>query len=256
MKPRIDDMHFRSMLDIIKPIVSPEQSLQSHKSIIRRASPRKTRSQGDVQVLRDIEQWLTVPQHSLLVLQAEARAQVRVQRIATEVVGRLTPESNQVIWYLSGIGNDKTSTSCTTEVLRTLLSQLMRLFPSLVTENPHYFNASKLSSLHSAKEWLDLISQLCKLLPTCFVIVEAEDVLRNEGSSSSLMGLLSTLSSRLIEAKAPVKLLLVDHTKFWAGAGTLASVIQIQREVFAPRKRWRGSPQLNASTRSRYLHRL
>lgn len=130
-----------------------------------------------------------------------------------EVIGRLKPQQQQVVWYLSSIAADEASRASTTEVLRTLVGQMTAMAPQIVSDSPDSFNVKKLSASHSDEEWLQLLCWLLERLPACFVVIEAEDVMRNEGDSGGLMTILRTLSSQLSEKSLGVKLLVVNYRR-------------------------------------------
>lgn len=197
----------------LKPSTSPEQALQSHQSLIRRTTPKLAHSPDDARVLRVISNWAQRPQSPLLVLQAEARAQSRVKRLAIEVIGSLKPRGQPVVWYLSRTSPHEADRASTTEVLRTLVVQLMAMAPQIVSDSPDNFNVKKLSASHSDQEWLELLCWMLGHIPACFVVIEAEDVMRNEGGSGALMTLLRTLSSHLAEKGLGVKVLVVSYRR-------------------------------------------
>jgi hypothetical protein len=213
IKPRVFDMHFKDMMDILKPNISPEQTLQSHQSLIRRTTPKLTHSPDDARVLRAISNWAQRPQSPVLVLQAEVRAQSRVKRLAIEVIGSLKPHGQPIVWYLSSTSPHEASMASTAGVLRTLVAQLMVMAPQIVSNSPDNFNAKKLLASHSDEEWLQLLCWLLEQVPARFVVIEAEDVMRNEGDSGSLMAILKTLSSQLVEKGLGVKLLVVSYRR-------------------------------------------
>lgn len=234
IKPRIGDMHFKDMLDVLKPDTLPEHSLRKHKSIVCRASSGRNRNQNVTNILQAVGQWISSSQSSLLILQAQPRARVRVKEIATEVIGLLRPKSKHVIWYLSNINADQDGAACATEVFRNLVFQLVKLTPDFVSSSPDNFNLAKLSASHSEEEWLGLLCQILRQLPACFVIIEAEDVWRNEGRSGGFTEILVRLSRHLDENGTSAKLLVVSYNRSWQGDGNSTRVIEVAEESRIP----------------------
>ncbi|KAH6972270.1 hypothetical protein BKA56DRAFT_494106 [Ilyonectria sp. MPI-CAGE-AT-0026] len=243
MKPRIGEMHLKDMLDTMRPNRSPEESLQRHRSIIRRSSTWRSRNQGTLHILQIIGQWITGPQSSLLVLRTQPRAQAQVKEIATEVIGLLRPRTEQVVWYLSTTNIDEGDMACTGEVLRNLAFQLMKLAPDLMSSDSENFSIAKLSASHSEDEWLSLLCWILGHLSSCFVIVEAEDVSKNEGDSGKLMELLGRLEKRFNEMRTVVKLLVVSYNSSWPAEGTSAKVVDVQWEQPVPKRMRKPGPR-------------
>ncbi|KAL6407255.1 hypothetical protein AUP68_10084 [Ilyonectria robusta] len=243
MKPRIGEMHLKDMLDTMRPNRSPEESLQRHRSIIRRSSTWRSRNQGTLHILQIIGQWITSPQSSLLVLRTQPRAQAQVKEIATEVIGLLRPRTEQVIWYLSATNIDEGDMACTGEVLRNLAFQLMKLAPDLMSSGSENLSITKLSASHSEDEWLNLLCWILGHLSSCFVIVEAEDVSKNEGNSGNLMELLHRLEKRFNEMRTVVKLLVVSYNSSWPAGGTSAKVVDVQWEQPVPKRMRKPGPR-------------
>lgn len=253
IKPRIYDMHFKNMVDILKPTIEPEQALQRHASIIRRSAPRSSRDPDEARIFLRISQWARSQKSPLLVLQTEPRAQSRVKRLAVEVIRLLKPQSNQVFWYLSSINPDDAAKASTAELIRTLIFQIMTIAPDVVTENANIFNAAKLLASHSDEEWFQLLLWSLQNIAACFIIIEAEDVMRNEGTgrtSEGLMTILQDMAYRVRESGHDIKLLVVSYHRYQVLIGSQATVIAIKRETPAARRRWRGRPPLNDHLRN------
>ncbi|ETS73986.1 hypothetical protein PFICI_13852 [Pestalotiopsis fici W106-1] len=211
MKPRLVDMHFNHVLGVLKPKRSPEDALQKHRSLIRRSSPWRSQNRDTFEIFQRLGQWISAPKTSLLVLQAQPRAQSRVKEIATQLIGTLQPTSKRVIWYLSSISFADLDAVSAIEVLRTLVYQSMKLEPGLVISQPENFNTAKLHASHTESEWFDLLCSILRRLATCFIIVEAEDVFRDEEEANKLVQAFEMLADRFQSAGMAIKLLLVSY---------------------------------------------
>lgn len=211
MKPRIVDMHFNHVLGVLKPKRSPQDALQKHRSIIRRSSPWRANNRDTFEIIQRLGEWISTPNTSLLVLQAQPRAQARVKEIATQLIGTLQPKTKRVIWYLSSISFADLDAVSVIEVLRTLVYQSMKLEPGLVVAQPENFNTAKLHASHTETEWFDLLCSILRRLGTCFIIVEAEDVSRDEEAANKLVQALQMLSNRFYSTGVSIKLLLVSY---------------------------------------------
>lgn len=234
IKPRITDMHYHDMLSVLKPRHCPEATLERHRSIIRRQSnPRKIRARqtnpANIRILQTIGNWISSPSCSSLILNVRPGAQSRVKKLATEVVGLLKPQGHRVIWYLSPStsgGISEGGVRCTTtEVLRTLVFQSMKLSPDLVGSSPDTLTVAKLSASHEEHEWEDLLLWVLRRLTGCFIVVEAEDVVRGERDEASNMesgrfvGVFQRLARRFDqEGMGGVKLLFVSYDGVWGSA--------------------------------------
>lgn len=241
MKPRIIDMHFNQILGVLKPRRSPEEALQKHKSLIRRYSPWRNQNQNTAELLQSVGQWISTPKSSLLVLQTQSRAQSRVKEIATELIGLLQPQSKKVIWYLSSISFEDQDCVSSIEVLKSLAFQSMRLAPELVASEPGSFTTAKLHAPHSEGEWLDLLCSILRRLATCFIIVEAEDVFRDEEEARQLVELFQKLTGRFQDTGTAIKLLVVNYGDVWPSSnlfgGPQADILIVNREAPVPPRR-------------------
>ncbi|KAM7211291.1 hypothetical protein V8F06_013323 [Rhypophila decipiens] len=266
--PRIIDMHLHDILATLQPQHCPEQALARHKSIIRRTSnPRQIRARQTnpqtARIFNVIGNWITSPKSSLLVLNTQPRAQARVKEIVTEVIGRVralgqvqgqttTTTGSNVIWYLSRSGNETT----TTEILKSLIFQTIKLAPELVVGanfGSNSLTVAKLGGHHEDHEWLELLYWTLRRLPAgCFVVVEAEDLLFGDAESeqgSDFIEMFQGLAGRLGENGINgVKFLVVGYGKNSAsekpvvgGGGVEQIVVDVYREApVLPRARLTG----------------
>jgi hypothetical protein len=214
MKPRIVDMHFNHVLGVLKPKRSPLDALQKHRSIVRRSSPWRANNREIFKIIQRLGEWISTPNTSLLVLQAQPRAQARVKEIATQLIGTLQTKTKRVIWYLSSISFADLDAVSVIEVLRTLVYQSMKLKPELVVAQPENLSTAKLHASHTETEWFDLLCSILGQLGTCFIIVEAEDVSRDEPEANKLAQALQMLANRFQSTGISIKLLLVSYGSF------------------------------------------
>lgn len=209
MMPRVMDIHFNQVLDVLKPKRSPEEALQKHKSLVRRASPWQRQNRDAVKILQRVGNWILAPRSSLLMLQTQPRAQARVKQIATELIGQLYSE--KLIWYLSSFNVNDHGTVSTTEVLKSLVFQSMKQAPDLMASEPSNFTTAKLHGSHTEDEWADLLCCVLRRLKTCFLIVDAEDVFGDVEEAKQLMKVLLGLLDRFQDMEAVIKLLVVNY---------------------------------------------
>jgi len=242
MVPRVMDIHFNQVLDALKPKRSPEEALQKHKSLIRRASPWRSQNHDTVKILQTVGNWIMAPRSSLLVLQARPRAQARVKEIATELIGQL--HSKNVIWYLSSFNSEDDGAISAMEVLKSLVFQSMKQAPELVTSEPGSFTAAKLHGSHTEDEWADLLCYVLGRLKTCFLIVDAEHVFGHVEEAKQLMGVFTGLMGRFQGMEAVLKLLVVsycDDSEWVGGEARLGKermqVLVVNREAPVPPRR-------------------
>ncbi|KAI0861142.1 hypothetical protein F4860DRAFT_524570 [Xylaria cubensis] len=248
IKPRVTDIHFKQMLDILEPKRSPEDALRSHQSLIRRSSPWRRRNTNTVSVLQSVTRWISSPASAVLVLQAQPRAQARVKEIATEVIELLRPQARQLVWYLSDIRSDANGTADTSDLLRSLVFQSMKLAPDLMSSNPELFSVAKLSGSHNREEWAQLLGWILQRLNESFVIIEADDVVRNDSQSSQFAQTFQWLAQHLNESNTRVKLLIVSYDTTWRSYMEdnegLGEVTDVWREAPVPRRMRRGNSRM------------
>ncbi|VUC36835.1 unnamed protein product [Clonostachys rosea] len=237
IEQQVNSMHLKDMLDALHPQISPEKSLRRYQSFVQKASPRSNRNAQNLQTLGRIGQWLQKPQSPLLVLQAGIMTQTEVKRIALDVIEWLQPKSQHLVWYLSSIKRTEAAPSAT-GVLQTLIFQLMKLAPALVVANPGLFNAGKLATPHREDEWLQLLFWMFQHIAACFVVIEAQDVMRDRDENIAMMNLFQRLSQRLKDANVGIKLLFVCYSRFENSLGTPATVIDVRQSAQSRRQRF------------------
>ncbi|GAB1312744.1 Nacht domain protein [Madurella fahalii] len=265
MMPRVIDMHFDQILGVLKPKRSPEDALRKHKSLIKRSSPWRSQNQDTVRILRSVGEWVLAPQSSSLILQTQPRAHTRVKEIATELIGQLC--SKKVIWYLPSISIEEQSTVSTTEVLRSLVFQSLKQVPELVASQPNNFTTAKLHASHSEAEWLNLLCCTLRHLKTRFLVVDAEDVLKDAEQAEQLVGVFRELMDRFQDTETAIKLLVVNYSDALLGPGLLGGprmkIQTVSREAPVPprlrrpgaRSIFRGAIWGDAAVRKSFVQR-
>lgn len=235
MKPRLEDMHFSHVLGVLKPTRTPEEALLKHKSLARRSQPWSNRPGSMMEILESIRNWISSPDSSFLVLQTQPRAQARVKQLTSELISHLQPQSNRIAWYLSATCPTGDSAASLTDVVRSLLYQFLKMVPNIVAALPNNFSVAKLESQHSDSEWRELLSHVVDHLGSCFIIVEAEDVLADPAEGNRLTSLLQRLIGHCNLSRSAVKVLVVSYDRSWEHFADMANmggrIIQVRREV-------------------------
>lgn len=190
---------------MMKPKKLPEDNFRVQGSITRRSNPWRTQAQEKIGLLQRIGQWLSDSQGSLLILQTQIRGRARAKDLAVELISLLKPQHSNVIWHLSIAGEEGSSA---TRIIKTLIYQCMTLAPNVVQSSPEMFSATRLSAPHSHQEWVELLWNMLKHMGSCFIIVEAEDLIGDD-ESQSLDEVWRSLQGRLKESPVILKLLIV-----------------------------------------------
>ncbi|RGP72193.1 hypothetical protein FSPOR_2865 [Fusarium sporotrichioides] len=242
MKPRIGDMHFSHVLSALEPKNSPESSLQVHRSLIRRSSPWRSQNKNTLELIQSVGQWISSPRSPLLILQTQPRAQARVKEIATELIGMLQPHSKSVVWHLSSVSSKQNDGISSIDILKSLIFQCMKLVPELITSDPGKFSAVTMHANHSEVEWLELLCYILRHMNTCFVVIEASDVLGDKIESEQLFGLVQRLAAQFQDGGNSIKLVIVNYSSSWNASspiGRLGRVLSVNREPPVPPARRR-----------------
>jgi hypothetical protein len=169
-----------------------------------------------VKLFKTITEWISAPRSSLVVLRTHAGAHARVKEIATELIGHLQPGSKPVVWYLSGFDAEENSNPVgakTIDIIKSMISQSMSVNPAFVMADPGNFNVAKLKAHHSFAEWLGLFVHLLQGIGNLFVVLEAEDVFRNEEEARSLDQLFEAFLDVVHGPESSVKILIVAYGK-------------------------------------------
>jgi hypothetical protein len=152
----------------------------------------------------------------MFIVRAGLRAEARTKDMAVEVTGLLreaTP-ALPVFWHLSlPIGSNAIATL--DNVLKDLVFQVLRHDYTIVSQDPHLGSIQAFQAEHNHREWTQLaIRVLCKI-PSCFVVIETEDIYRRDGPSSDIVQRIydtfSHIFAEVVKAGCTLKLLLVTY---------------------------------------------
>ncbi|KAH6691570.1 hypothetical protein F5X68DRAFT_252609 [Plectosphaerella plurivora] len=233
------EVNLRQILPALELAANPEGALSQHRSLARQTSPWRRPNRDDNDLYRDLRAWVNGDTTSVLVLQAMPLAQKRIRQIITTAIAALQQQGQAAIWYLSDTGAEKdgcSSVEGVRVVLQTLIAQVIRLLPETLCVNHTDSNSLRPSGPHSEEELLTLLVLILRRIGTCFVVIEAEDVARRAGGHEMLSRLFGSLSSRLTDSTAPVKLLFVSYQPFPSGSTPHLRLRSIGQDAPVPPK--------------------
>jgi hypothetical protein len=176
MKPRMIDLQFMKIYDMLSPDVNPDTLLKRHTALAR---SRRQTSAGHIQASVDIPkllgQWMSAVGSSLFILRSGPRASAITRDHAINIINYLRSAHYKVFWILSP------TSACDSEpsmmnILRSLVYQVIHHDPNILLRFPENLNGQQFLSNRSESEWLDLLCLLISRLDKCFLIVETEDL--------------------------------------------------------------------------------
>lgn len=198
---RVRGMESRLEFSALKPSTLPTKALVKHRSVSRAKQPWTMQNQDIVCLLTAIGGWIESPESTLLVITA-----MHGREIAAELVGGiLQPKAKHICWHLSAGGEAVT----TAGILRSLAWQLHELDPpgvaSCVDGNLDHTDQERIAHL---------LGLILIRLGLCYLIIDADDIIKLPGSSADLDKLTCTLQDivdRVSDAGSQVKVLLIGN---------------------------------------------
>jgi hypothetical protein len=175
INPRIYDIQFSNIMDILQPKESPEETLQKVQSFARRLQVPSRPSRDSADLLACLGQWVSREGPSLFLVRVGLRAEWKAKEFATDVIKILQPLPYGVIWKLSWSGY-KNGVSPLEDMIKSLIFQALRYDPTLLHNYPNELNVTKFQAKHTEAEWVSLVTHLFSRLSKCFLVIEAEDV--------------------------------------------------------------------------------
>jgi hypothetical protein len=168
-------MQLSSILQVLKPQQSPEETLAKVQSLAKRVQMSNIPSRDSVDLLKSLGTWVSREESALFLVKVGVRAEAKAKEFAADVVKLLQPMPYGVIWNLSWIRSHGSVPSMT-DMIKSLIFQALQHDPTLLHSHPEELNVMKFQSNHSEAEWISLLSQLFSRLSKCFIVVEAEDI--------------------------------------------------------------------------------
>jgi len=202
MTPRVQDLQFKDILSSLKPKFCPHESFRTLSSIVARSRTRRIPQIEPKDVFQSLNTWLTKEGSSLFILRVGPRAEPKAREVTTDMITMLREKNCHVIWRLSPPPTESEPSflhETFTDVIKTLLHQIITLYPSLLES--HELNAAKISSSHTDSEWISLIHYCFSRISKCYVIIEAKDLFQyEEGHAEWITGLLKVFKELAIES--------------------------------------------------------
>ncbi|KAK3325263.1 hypothetical protein B0H66DRAFT_599433 [Apodospora peruviana] len=171
--------------------------------------------------------WVSAPTPPILILQAGPRAQMNTKELAIEIIGILEPAHMAVAWHLADPAGQEKPVTTRTQVLRSLVFQIMNRTPDLLNTATVHLKAANFQSQHSERDWLDLLCVVVSQLPKCFLVVE--DNCEEQGLE--LVAMLETVASRCQSSGNIVKIMVLTAGAGGADSDLAKNLSQHNKEV-------------------------
>jgi len=175
MKPRICDIQFSKILDVLTPKRCPEEMLQRAQSLAKRGRSLSAPIKDSASLLRSLGCWVSGEGSSLFVVRVGPRAEAKAKEFAANVIDLLRPTPYGVIWSLSQLRSHN-STASMKDLLKSLIFQALRYDRSLLSNHLDQMNIAKFRADHTEPEWACLLSMIFSKLSKCFIVIETEDL--------------------------------------------------------------------------------
>ena len=247
-RTRVIDLQFNDVINNLKPQILPEDSLRKQKALVNRGKPGLNSSQGMVEVMQRLDNWICAPDSPILILQAGPRAQLNAKQLAIELLCVLEPTKVAVIWHFSD-GNQQEDFLSMTDILRCLVFQLYRIAPELLNPSVEGVNATRLQAQHSEAEWLNLLCLTLSRFHRCFLLCEASGASDRCKQDGELLKMLEVIVDYCRSGSCLLKVMLLSGTTNLAGSvkcSETSTIITVQRpDLYPPHLRRSGARQNN-----------
>ncbi|KAI5459409.1 hypothetical protein BGZ63DRAFT_390960 [Mariannaea sp. PMI_226] len=231
-RTRVIDLQFNEVMNNVKPKTLPEDSLRAQQAYIRRAMPWVNDSKATLEIRRRLSNWVSAWESPLLILQAGPRAQTNARDLAIEMIEILRPTDMAVIWHLPNTSRQEGETLHRTDILRSLVFQLMTLAPELLSSGAANLDAARFQAQHGEAEWLDLLCLILGQLPRCFLLVEAEEGPSQKEQAQELRLMLEAVVKRCQGSTCMLKAMLLSGNadlEVSAIPGEMTNILTVQK---------------------------
>jgi len=162
---------------------------------------------------------------------------MRAKDLAAEIAA-LKDSSHPILWYLSERGNQyRQGYLNVSDVLKTLIYQLLRQDTELSRVEPDMLNLAKFQNTHSDAEWVHLLLLLLGRVQTCYTVIETEALYdlagRDQGWSQQLQEIFNRVIDSANSGQRTVKVLLVTYADSIAPQKVSTSPSEEDDSVFA-----------------------
>jgi hypothetical protein len=216
MKPRIVDIQFFHILDVLKPVNCPEVALKKVQSFIKRSSHLNTSSKGSEDLMQRLNDWVSLRGSSLFVVQVGPRAEFKAKEFAAEVIDFLRTTEYTVLWNVSHLTTQLYPPSLA-DIIMSLVSQALNHNPAALCKDRNDVNIAKFKQLHTETEWRALFLKIFSQMAQCFLIIEAHDLFQAYREDSQwttrFIQLFQDLINQAESSSRSLKVLLLNYNK-------------------------------------------
>ncbi len=184
MRPRIQQIHIKDVLDVLRSSQLPEEWLEACESYTKRRLSWRQPGRDTVLASQRLKEWLQLTGSSMFVVRAAPRAEARTKDMAVEMTRLLTESGLPVFWYFSSPASIQTIPSLDS-VLKSLIFQALRHDPSIVSQDTRLGNIQAFQAHHTITEWTKLAILTLSKIKECFIVVDTEDLFRSAGHNSA-----------------------------------------------------------------------
>lgn len=230
-------MEHAEIVNLMRPFRQPEDVLMICKSIARRRCLWNRPSNDFTRFFQVFNKWVASSDSCLFTVRAGPKAEMRAKDLAAEVASLLKDSSHPILWYLSE-RSDQYRQGCLdlSDVLKTLIYQLLRQDTELSRMEPDMLNITKFQSTHSDAEWVNLLLLLLGRVQTCYMVIETEALYDLAGRDKAWSQQLHEIFNQVIDSaksgQRTMKVLLVTYADSTAPHQTSISAPEMDGSVF------------------------
>jgi hypothetical protein len=216
MRPRIVDIQFSHILDILKPINPPELALQKVQSFTKRGQLLSIQFRESEDLTKSFNAWLSQEGSSLFVVQVGPRSEFKAKEFTASVIEFLRTTEYAVFWNISQLAAQSHPASLN-DIMASLVYQALKHNPAALCNNLDQVNIAKFQESHTEAEWRALLLNIFSQMAECFVIVEAHDLFlacrEDPGWTSRFIQVFQDLADQAARSSRSLKILVMNYDK-------------------------------------------
>lgn len=223
---------------------------------------RRRQKSTDNSIFRNSKQlqtWGSNPHSSMVLVNGSFQTRHIARDFAVDIIDLLVEEKIPVIWALKP-KSDQLQEYTATDVLKQLVSQVLRLNHALLNERSASLNAARFQSARTEQDWFNLLGSVLAGLPQVCIIVDLEALGRRGDDQPSwayaFSVLFKELRSRQIPTVVKVAFMMYRTTPVAEFSDNLDNIINIPRKVPGKTKRSVYMPKNRAMRGARQMRTI
>jgi hypothetical protein len=208
---------------------------------------------------KQLQTWGSDPHSSMVLVNGSFQTRHIARDFTVDIIDLLVEEKIPVVWALKP-KSDQSQEYTSTDVLKQLVSQVLKQNHTLLNERSASLNAAKFQSARTEQDWFNLLGSALVGLPQICIIVDLEALGRRGDDQPSwayaFNVLFKELRSRQIPTIVKVAFMMYRNTSIAELPDDLNNIINIPRKVPGKTKRSIYMPKNRAMLGARQMRTI